>query len=48
MPVAAGASPAQIGGVPLRAEHVGHRVEDRLQLGVAVALALDRLGVEAE
>ena len=30
------------------AEHVGHGVEQRAQLGVAVALALDRLGVEPE
>ena len=46
--VAAGAGPAQVEPLALGAEHVGQRVEDRLQLGLAIALALDRLRVEAE
>ena len=43
-------APAQLGGRPvvLRGEHVGRRIEDRAQLGVAVSLALDGLGVEPE
>ena len=37
-----------VGPLGLRAEHVGRGVEHRSQLRVAVALALDRLGVEPE
>ena len=40
--------PAQVEIAAARAEDVGHRVEDRAQLRVAVALVLDGLGVEAQ
>ena len=42
------ARPLEIEGVPVRADDVGNRVEERAQLGAAVALALDGLGVDAE
>ena len=44
----AGAGPAQVEALALGPEHVGQRVEDRLQLRLAIALALDSLRVEAE
>ena len=44
----AGAGPAQVEPLALGAKHVGQRVEDRLQLRLAIALALDSLRVEAE
>ena len=42
------AGPAQIQPLALGPEDLGKGVEDRPQLRLAVALALDRLGVEAE
>ena len=42
------ARPAQVEPRPGRPEGVGHRVEQRAELRVAVAGALDRLGVDAE
>ena len=46
--VPARAGPAQVELAAVRAEHVGHGVEQRADLRVAVALALDGLGVEPE
>ena len=46
--VPARAGPAQVELAAVGAEHVGHGVEQRAQLRVAVALALDGLGVEPE
>ena len=46
MPV--GARPAQVQPGPVGPEHLGHGVEQGAQLRVAVALALDRVGVEPE
>ena len=43
-----GAGPAQVERVSARAEHRRHRLGDRSELRVAVPLALDRFGVDAE
>ena len=48
MLLAARPGPAQVEPLALRAQRVGHRVEQRAQLRVAVLAALDRLGVDAE
>ena len=46
--MAARPGPAQVEPLALGPEHLRHRVEDRPQLRVAVALPLHRLGVEPE
>ncbi len=42
------AAPAKVAALSLGPENVGDRVEDRAELGVAVAGPLDRLGVEPQ
>jgi hypothetical protein len=45
---AAGATPSQVELAAVGAHHVGHRVQQRPDLRVAVSLPLDRLGVQPE
>ena len=46
--MAAGPGPLQVEAITLGSERVGQRIEDRPQLRLPIALALDRLRVEAE